>query len=403
MDEAHRAKLVFISTYDEGGGKMPKKSPAAGEIVQRKYREIVNSWMNLHLMVLTGVVVVAILMECLLYFLLDSFNQIFVTPLVYAGRYILLPSGIDLLLLALAFAVRRSPRFSDAAKSAVISLTAAGTALVLYTVHHVFASMILVLLLPPLLTILYGNLRLTTVTSAFCLLGKLLCDFLLVWDSPIFTIPSNGLSIPDYLLCGLLLVLFDVISVLIVWLDRQRLDFSLSILLEKQQLQESAFTDSLTRVGNRRALRESLSKMEDQSQECWFFVMMDMDKFKSINDDLGHSWGDRFLRILGRLLLQHEDERFQPYRFGGDEFCAIIRNRTEEEAEGLCRLICREYVKAAKADGLTTVGFSSGATVAYPGESAQQILKRADAAMYRAKAQGGGSFLWERPTVSHEA
>lgn len=366
------------------------------QIVRRKHRDIANAWMNFHLLIMSGMILVAIVMECLVYFALNFFQIPISDPARYMSRYMLAPLCLNLPLLCAALLARRSKKLSETVRIGTVSLCAAGMGLVLYTVHRFFPAMSLVLMVPVVLTILYGRVGLTALVSAVCIGGKLLSDLFLTWDPDAASFGLSGVDGVNQFVCLTLLASCCLISVLLVWIYRQRIDFSINAMLEQQLLRKKTVTDSLTRVGNRRALQNALCNMTHQDCRQWFFAMMDIDQFKHVNDKFGHVRGDYYLQSLGRILLGHEDATFQSFRFGGDEFCAIIRDRSLEEATSLCRRLQSDFIRAVEEDAaLIPSGISIGLTACDPGEDAQSIMNRADAALYRAKkVQRGGVSLW---------
>lgn len=375
---------------------MSKQRLTNSQIVQRKYRDIANAWMNIHLLIMVGIILVSVLMECLVYFVLGSFQVSVTTPARYVRRYVLTPLGLNLLLLAIAFFIRRSTKLSETVRAGAISLSAAGMGLVLYTVHRFFPAMSLALMVPIVLTILYVRVGLTALTGAVCIVGKLLSDLFLNWDPDAAPVSLTGADGVNQCVCLFLLALCSLVSILLVRMYRQRIDFSVNSMLEQQRLRKKTITDSLTGVGNRRALQEALCEMAHRNCGQWFFAMMDIDQFKHVNDEFGHSRGDYYLQSLGRILLRYEDDTFQPFRFGGDEFCAIVQKRSLEAAIALFHQLQSDFIHAVEEDAnLISSGISIGLAACGPGEDSQSILNRADAALYQAKkVQRGGVSLW---------
>lgn len=375
---------------------MAKHRLTNSQIVQRKYRDIANAWMNIHLVIMVSMILVAVVMECLVYFVLGSFQVSVTTPARYVRRYVLTPLGLNLLLLAAAFLIRRSAKLSEAVRAGGVSLSAAGIGLVLYTIHRFFPAMSLVLMVPVVLTILYVRVGLTALTGAVCMVGKVLSDLFVNWDPDVPPVRLTGADGINQLVCLFLLAICCLISILLVRMYRQRIDFSVNSMLEQQRLRKKTITDSLTCVGNRRALQEGLCEMARRNCGQWFFAMMDIDQFKQVNDEFGHSRGDNYLQSLGQILLRYEDNTFQPFRFGGDEFCAIVQEKNLEEVITLCRQLQSDFIRAVEEDaGLISSGISIGLTACSPGEDSQLILNRADLALYQAKkVQRGDVFLW---------
>ncbi|HEY8073870.1 MAG TPA: GGDEF domain-containing protein [Labilithrix sp.] len=116
-------------------------------------------------------------------------------------------------------------------------------------------------------------------------------------------------------------------------------------------------------------------------------VYIDLDRFKQVNDTHGHARGDDVLRALaraGRVALRHGDLLA---RVGGDEFAILLLDVTPEEAEAAVRRL-RDRFEARTAT--LGVSFSAGIAISLPGESAEDLLARADAEMYRDKRERGG-------------
>ncbi|MDI3535935.1 MAG: hypothetical protein PWP30_417 [Eubacteriaceae bacterium] len=108
----------------------------------------------------------------------------------------------------------------------------------------------------------------------------------------------------------------------------------LDISQEKERadyIEHFARHDFLTGLPNRLDFEESLQKEIDAGHQG-SLVMFDVDDFKSINDSLGHSFGDEILKQIADRLRLTEDENIYVARMGGDEFFVLLRNLTAEEA-----------------------------------------------------------------------
>jgi diguanylate cyclase (GGDEF)-like protein len=116
-------------------------------------------------------------------------------------------------------------------------------------------------------------------------------------------------------------------------------------------------------------------------------VMADVDHFKRVNDIHGHQVGDAILRELGQRLRQATQGKGSAYRYGGEEFAAILPNHTEAEALAVAER-ARHAVEASKV-GCVAVTSSYGVAIApLQASSAEQWLKKADEALYDAKHLG---------------
>ena len=145
-------------------------------------------------------------------------------------------------------------------------------------------------------------------------------------------------------------------------------------------------TDSLTGLTTRRFLHEALHRTLKAAQRrgepiCLIFV--DVDDFKMLNDDRGHAYGDQVLCELGKVLQEAARGEDTCVRYGGDEFCVVLANSTEQQAmSSYC-----ERVKNLLAERLPNVHISLGVVQTGPKnyQPAEQLLKNADHRMYQEK------------------
>lgn len=161
--------------------------------------------------------------------------------------------------------------------------------------------------------------------------------------------------------------------------------------------------DDLTQLPNRVNFRDEIGLLlahgRDQMAALLF---VDLDQFKQVNDTLGHPCGDQLLcAVAGRLREMLRPEDFVA-RFGGDEFVVFQQNiHSHEDAAGLARRIVARLSERYKIDNhLVEIGASVGIAVTAPGVSADTLLKNADMALYRAKADGRGTFCFFRDEMA---
>ncbi|CAG1019395.1 putative signaling protein [Burkholderiaceae bacterium] len=166
-----------------------------------------------------------------------------------------------------------------------------------------------------------------------------------------------------------------------------------------QELQRIAFHDSLTGLPNRRQFHELLGQAlrrvaQDRDQQ-FGVLFLDFDRFKLINDSLGHSVGDEFLVQVSQRLQQHVRPNDVVARLGGDEFAILVEGHScIDDAVVLAERLLHMLRQPLRVDGTeinatASIGITSSA-IAYsePGE----VLRDADIAMYRAKASGKARF-----------
>ncbi|MGJ4952229.1 putative bifunctional diguanylate cyclase/phosphodiesterase [Bradyrhizobium sp. HKCCYLS20291] len=163
--------------------------------------------------------------------------------------------------------------------------------------------------------------------------------------------------------------------------------------------------DELTTLPNRVSFRdeiERLLKIPQRHGELSALLFVDLDRFKQVNDTLGHPCGDQLLcAVSERLRDMLRPEDFVA-RFGGDEFVVFQRNiRSNDDAAVLARRIVDQLSERYKVDNhLVEIGASVGIAMTAPGISADTLLKNADMALYRAKAEGRGTFCFFRDELA---
>ncbi len=161
-----------------------------------------------------------------------------------------------------------------------------------------------------------------------------------------------------------------------------------------EQLRRQATRDPLTGLGHAGSFRKAITEaMAATSPHQVAVAVMDIDRFKAVNDESGHLAGDELLKALSQVLASALPEPGCLYRIGGDEFAAILNVADVSDADALAQGL----IEAARREGGRTV--SLGLAVAEPGESAFDIVRRADQAMYRAKRAGRNTYRFSRPTT----
>lgn len=160
-----------------------------------------------------------------------------------------------------------------------------------------------------------------------------------------------------------------------------------------QRLSELALQDPLTGLANRTALQQHLDQALARSvrrNELLAVMLIDLDGFKPINDQHGHEFGDRVLAEVAQRLRQYLRDADLPARLGGDEFVVICENvQSAEHARDLAkRLLEGLDTPMYLEDRAVRVGASIGIVLSHGSDDATTLIRQADAAMYRAKAEG---------------
>jgi diguanylate cyclase len=160
--------------------------------------------------------------------------------------------------------------------------------------------------------------------------------------------------------------------------------------------QETAERDALTGLPNRRALESAMKRAVDTARRAdaaLSVAFCDIDNFKRLNDVHGHAVGDRVLRLVGDCLSEDADDTTFVGRQGGEEFVMLFEGLPVIEAAArvdAIREALSERVLRSRSDGtpIGRVTFSAGVAALSGGETGEDLLHRADVALYRAKEGG---------------
>ncbi len=192
-------------------------------------------------------------------------------------------------------------------------------------------------------------------------------------------------NVAAMLVTNMTLVLANV-SVLVAWREEAELE-----------LRKLAVTDVLTGVLNRRGWYEVAGPMIAQANRQDLplaLLSLDLDHFKSLNDTLGHETGDKALKLFGQLLTEGRRATDVVARIGGEEFCVLLPMADAVAAQNLDQRLRLQLSANAEATIGRGLDFSSGlALLKRPDETLEQLMARADAALYQAKNGGRGRLM----------
>ncbi len=174
-----------------------------------------------------------------------------------------------------------------------------------------------------------------------------------------------------------------------------------------EQLEVQAQHDALTGLANRLSFEIALTASLAGHHQSGVVVMIDLDRFKEINDSLGHDTGDRLLIEVGDRLRAATRSTDLVARFGGDEFAMLLTSRPTDPDGDLERRIDEIHANLIQKVDIDGITFEIGASLGvarWPdqGDTSATLLRRADAAMYEAKRNQLG-VVWYSPEVDADA
>ena len=178
---------------------------------------------------------------------------------------------------------------------------------------------------------------------------------------------------------------------------------------EYEKLLQKSQRDPLTGLYNRNTTKEKIEKLfkickKEDKQAVHNFMIVDIDNFKQANDSWGHLFGDILLENFAKKLEELLDSTDIAGRIGGDEFVVLqqgagVTSDIEATAKAICEMSNR-YLKSMKAEDAITVSIGI-ATYPKDGKDYDTLYKKADKALYYAKAQGKDQYAFYNPKVTH--
>jgi diguanylate cyclase len=187
----------------------------------------------------------------------------------------------------------------------------------------------------------------------------------------------------------------------------QRLTISKQEISQLQQnleaIRAESLTDPLTGLGNRKYFDRALDaavQLALKHGEPLSLLMLDIDHFKSFNDNYGHLTGDQVLRLVGQSLKQTIKGRDTMVRYGGEEFAVVLPDTDLPKglavAEQIRRAVmARELKKKSTGEILGRITVSVGVSMLQPGDDMDTLIERADACLYAAKRGGRNRVVCE--------
>ncbi len=178
-----------------------------------------------------------------------------------------------------------------------------------------------------------------------------------------------------------------------------------------EEVRQEAVTDALTGIPNRKyfdlQLRDEAAA-HGESGESLCLLLLDIDHFKKFNDNFGHRVGDEVLKLMGRVLSKTVKGQDTPARYGGEEFAVVLPRTKLTDAATVAdqlrqSLARRDLTNKKTGQNYGKITISVGVAAYRPGESLDDFIQRADAALYRAKDTGRNRVVTEAEMIDVEA
>ena len=163
-----------------------------------------------------------------------------------------------------------------------------------------------------------------------------------------------------------------------------------------ESIRREALTDGLTGLANRKAFDAEMKRVMDEasaSHSTFTLIMLDIDYFKTFNDNYGHQVGDQVLRLVAKTLTDGVKGRDIACRYGGEEFTIILPDTGMQAGVAVGNSLrkavaTKDVINRASGEKLARITISAGVAEFAPGEKIGDLIERADAALYTAKHNG---------------
>ncbi len=325
------------------------------------------------------------LSELIVFFLFNASGRDNFHPDIYFKKFFFFPLVVNGIIIGLMHLTNKTT-MKDGTKSYVVSFLFVMMIFTMNIVHSVFPVILVAFSVPGLLSVVYSDKRLTNTTTVFALIMEIIAEFFITWDKsrplPFASIDNFATVLVTFMTqIGLYIISLQILKFEIIKLKLTK-DFE----IERYHLMQEAMKDGLTGMNNRNAFDKHIEDISNNHlpEDSFIFVMMDLDNFKQINDNIGHSEGDRALETVSGIILKEASKLHgNVFRYGGDEFVLIFRNEKANDVYKICKDIKETFRNSTtKEMDELNVSLSFGMAEHSEKNSFLQTLKIADDQMY---------------------
>lgn len=341
-------------------------------------------WGVILLQNLTIVIFIVCFAEINMYFFFKKEGMLEISTSVYFIKYVVVPTGINLLTAAAGFWLIQSRRISEFWKNDIPLYCMIVFSFVISVVHTRFAISASIFGIPVLVSVVYGEERTTKRITCVSLLFVLLSLIAPPYDSKASQLESG---INKMLGMGLVVGTYFISKAMLYYMDQKNEELEKST-AERRVLKENLKRDAMTGLFNHVEFYRYLEETMKQSLTEIYVAVMDIDDFKKVNDTYGHEIGNDVLIELSRLLQKECGKKSHISRYGGEEFAVIFTGLNQKDVVNILEKIRNKLTDSSLSEHHVRISISVGVAGYEPGMNAQELFERADEAMYLAKRRG---------------
>ena len=349
-----------------------------------------ESWNKSLMQIGVSLVAIIFLLEMLVFGISYGGDQIDVMVTVYLVKMVVVPTVIDAILAFLMLLVYKCVsvgiiyRHKETILCYILFVMFAINAVVYRYFHVLWIAPCVCQYLHSVYADQKGVRRIYIITNLFAIVATLLAVFDgdYKWDYFAMTIICT---------LGMLYIIYSVARLLSSF-HAEQLEYMQENYNRQEELIKELKIEPMTGLYNRNALPEKIDRIVEENgkknQES-YLAMLDLDHFKRVNDTYGHVSGDAVIRQAAALIKKHMNADIEGFRFGGEEFTLVFRNKTREKTLSIMEQICREMEESRfDFDSNLTVTLSVGVAGYEPGMNRETWIQKADEALYCAKRNG---------------
>lgn len=311
----------------------------------------------------------------------------------YICLRILIPSGMSFSAILISSIIIKSNKFSEFVKNFV----AVGSIFILCSVvsvfHNYYTLLLVAVIVPFFMCSAFGSKKILNIIS-IATIPITVVSFVISYNER-FINTDVLYRVTTFLCCIVFIIVSYVCANVLLNILQVQMDYLSFSNKNERDLIERLQLDPLTELNNRTRLKEILAEALKNftfSNEKYYLVMIDVDRFKSINDTYGHLKGDIVLKRLAHIIKNHLLEGDYGFRFGGEEFLVLLKAKTGEELDSVYEEVRRigEEFSSSEYDFCagTMITFSAGICSCENIHESDDWIKGADEAMYTSKIEG---------------